>query len=66
MIKRVREPGKPRVRIELLHRDLEGEVKGDQIQDAMKLVEYLNEKSKPRGKKMKIDAVDFSLIQATH
>jgi hypothetical protein len=63
--KRVKEPRKPRIKIDLLHKDSEGEVETDQIQDAMKLVEYVNEKAKLRGKKMKMDTVT-SLIQAAH
>jgi hypothetical protein len=65
MLKRVKEPGKLRMQIELLHNDLEGKVEVDQIQDAMKLVERFNEEAKPRGRQMKIDTVNFSLIQAT-
>jgi hypothetical protein len=65
MIKRVREPGKPRIRIELSHKDSEGEVEEDQIQDAMELVECLNKKVKPEGRKMKLETVNLSLVSAT-
>ena len=47
MMKRVREPGKPRMRIELSHKDSEGEVEEEQIQDAMEVVECLNKKVQP-------------------
>jgi hypothetical protein len=54
MMKRVREPGKPRMRIELSHKDSEGQVQEDQIQDAMELVECLNEEINPKGRNMKL------------
>ena len=56
MMKRVREPGKPRIRIEL-----SGEVKEEQIQDAMEFVDYVNEEMKPKGRKMRLDTVSLSL-----
>jgi len=65
MMKRVREPGKPRMRIELSHKDSEGQVQEEQIQDAMELVECLNKKVQPEGRKMKLDTVNFSLVSAT-
>ena len=65
MMKRVREPGKPRIRIEMSHKDSEGEVKEEQIQDAMKVVECLNEEIKPKGRKMKLETVNLSLVSAT-
>jgi hypothetical protein len=65
MIKRVKEPRKRMIEIELSNSGPEGEVQEDQIQDAMKLVEYVNEKVTPGGKQMKLDTVNFSLIQAT-
>ena len=65
MIKRVREPGKPRIRIELSHKDSEGEVEEEQIQDAMEVVECLNEEIKPEGRKMKLVTVNLSLVSAT-
>ena len=34
MVKRVREPGKPRMRIEMSHKDSEGEVQEDQIENS--------------------------------
>jgi hypothetical protein len=43
MMRRVREPGRPRIRIDLSHQYSEGEVKEQQIQDAMEFVDYLNE-----------------------
>ena len=39
------------MRIELSHKDSEGEVEEEQIQDAMELVECLNEEIKPKGRK---------------
>ena len=65
MMKRVREHGKPRMRIELSHRDSEGEVKQDQIQDAMEVGECLNEEIKTKGTKMKLETVNLSLVSAT-
>jgi hypothetical protein len=65
MMKRVREPGKPRMRIELPHKDSEGEVEEDQIQDAMEVVDCLNKKVKPEGRKMKLETVNVSLVSAT-
>jgi hypothetical protein len=65
MMKRVRETAKPRMRIELSHKDSEGQVQEDQIQDAMELVERLNEKMKPEGRKMKLETVNLSLVSAT-
>jgi hypothetical protein len=34
-MERVREPGKPSIRIEMSHKDSEGQVQEEQIQDAM-------------------------------
>lgn len=65
MMKRVREPGRPRIRIDLSHEDSEGEVKEDQIQDAMEIVDCLNEKTKPEGRKMKLETVNLSFASAT-
>jgi hypothetical protein len=65
MMKRVREPGKPRMRIELSHKDSEGQVQEEQIQDAMEVVECLNEGIKPKGRKMKLETVNLSLVSAT-
>ncbi len=65
MMKRVREPGKPRMRIELSHKDSEGEVKKDQMQDAMEIIGSLNKKIKPEGRKMKLEMVNLSLVSAT-
>jgi len=60
MMKRVSEPGKPRIQIEL-----SGEVKEEQIQDSMEFVDYVNEEMKPEGRKMKLETVTFSLVSAT-
>jgi hypothetical protein len=60
MMKRVIEPGKPRIQIEL-----SGEVREEEIQDAMQFVDYVNEEMKPKGRKMKLDTVNFSLVSAT-
>ena len=65
MMKRVREPRKPRIRIDLSLEDSEGEVKEQQIQDAMEVVECLNEEIKPKGRKMKLETVNLSLVSAT-
>lgn len=65
MVKRVRDPGKPRMRIELSHKGSEGEVKQDQIQDAMEVVECLNKETESKGRKMKLDTVNLSLVSAT-
>ena len=65
MIKRVREPGKPRIRIELSHKDSEGQVQEEQIQDTMEVVECLNKEIKPKGRKMKLETVNLSLVSAT-
>jgi hypothetical protein len=65
IIKRVKQPRKRMMEIELSNSGPKGEVQEDQIQDAMKLVEYVNEKVKPTGKKMKLDTVNFSLVSAT-
>lgn len=65
MMKRVREPAKPRMQIDLSHKDSEGEVKQDQIQDAMELVECLNKETEPKGRKMKLNTVNLSLVSAT-
>jgi hypothetical protein len=65
MLKRVKEPRKHMIEIELSNSGPEAEAQEDQIQDAMKLVEYVNEKVSPGGKQMKLDTVNFSLIQAT-
>ena len=65
MIKRVREPGKPKIRIELSHKDSEGQVQEEQIQDAMEVVECLNEEIKSKGRKMKLETVNLSLVSAT-
>ena len=64
MMKRVREPGKPRMRIEI-RTDSECEVKEEQIQDSMEFVDYVNEEMKPEGRKMKLETVTFSLVSAT-
>ena len=58
-MKRVADPRKPRIRIELLHKDSEGEIQKDQIQDAMEFVESLNKKIKPERRKTKLDTVNF-------
>ena len=60
-MKRVREPGKPRMRIELSHKDSEGEVEEDQ----MEVVDCLNKKVKLEGRKMKLETVNVSLVSAT-
>jgi hypothetical protein len=65
MMRRVREPGRPRIRIDLSHQYSEGEVKEQQIQDAMEFVDYLNEEMKPKGRKMKLNTVNLSLVSAT-
>jgi hypothetical protein len=65
MMKRVREPVKPRIRMELSHKDLQGEVEEDQIQDAMEVVECLNKKIEGEGKKMKLETVNLSFVSAT-
>ena len=65
MMKRTREPRKPRMRIELSHKDSEGEVEEDQIQDAMEVVEPLNKKTMPEGRKMKLETVNLSFASAT-
>jgi hypothetical protein len=65
MMKRVREPGKTRIRIELSHKDSEGQVQEEQIQDAMGVVECVNEEMKPKGRKMKLETVNLSLVSAT-
>ena len=65
IIKRVREPAKPRIRIELSHKDSEGQVQEEQLQDAMEVVECLNEEIKPKGRKMKLETVNLSLVSAT-
>ncbi len=62
MMKRVIEPGKPRIRIELSHKDSEGQVQEEEIQDAMEFVGYVNEEMKPKGRKMKLEAVNLSLV----
>jgi pyruvate-formate lyase-activating enzyme len=60
MMRRVREPGRPRIQIEL-----SGEVKEEEIQDSMEFVDYVNEDMKPKGRKMKLDTVNLSLVSAT-
>ena len=65
MMKRLREPGKQRMQIELSHKDSEGEVEEEQIQDAMEVIECVNEEIKPKGRKMKLETVDLSLVSAT-
>jgi hypothetical protein len=42
-----------------------GEVKEDQIQDAMEIVESLNKKVKPEERKMKLETANLSLVSAT-
>jgi hypothetical protein len=65
MMKRVIEPGKPSIQIELSHKDSEGDIKEEEIQDAMEFVDYVNEEMKPKGRKMKLETVNFSLVSAT-
>ena len=43
----------------MLHKDSEGEIQKDQIQDAMEFVESLNKKIKPERRKTKLDTVNF-------
>jgi hypothetical protein len=62
MMKRVREPRKQRIRIELSHKDSEGQVQEEQIQDTMEVVECVNEEIKPKGRKMKLETVNLSLV----
>ena len=59
MMNRVADPRKPRIRIGMLHKDSEGEIQKDQIQDAMEFVESLNKKIKPGRRKTELDTVSF-------
>jgi hypothetical protein len=45
--------------------DSEGEVGEEQIQDAMEVVKSLNEETKPKGRKMKLEIVNLSFASAT-
>jgi hypothetical protein len=65
MMRRVTEPKRPRIRIDLSSGDSEGEVNEDQIQEAMGFVDVVKEMAKPKGRKMRLDTVSLSVVSAT-
>ena len=50
----------------LSHKDSEGQVQEEQIQDAMEVVESLNKEAEPKGRKMKLEMVKLSFASSIH